>query len=54
MDNPYETYNLKEIKSIINQATELEMWEHRNNQEDWNIINDMKVRLLDMFGIFED
>lgn len=51
MDNMYATYNLKEIRSIVNQAVEFEMWEKRDNEKNWDVIQDLKVRLFDMFGI---
>lgn len=51
MGNMYETYNLKEIRRIINQAVELEKWDTRNKQEDWEVIQNLKVRLFDMLGI---
>lgn len=51
MDNMYSSYNLKEIRSIINQAVEMELWNTREHQENWNTIQDLKVRLFDMFGI---
>lgn len=51
MDNG--TYSLKEIRSIINQAAEKEMWDTRDKQENWDTIQDLKTRLFDMFGIEE-
>ncbi len=51
MDNMYGTYNLKEIRSIINQAVEFEMWNTRDKKEEWDTIQNLKVRLFDMFGI---
>lgn len=53
MDNMYATYNLKEIKSIVNQAVEFEMWEKRDYEKNWDIIHDLKIRLFDLFGIEE-
>ena len=47
----YATYNLKEIRSIVNQAVEFEMWEKRDNEKNWEVIQDLKVRLFDLFGI---
>ncbi len=51
MDNMYATYNLKDIKSIVNQAVEFEMWEKRDSEGNWDVIQDLKVRLFDLFGI---
>ncbi len=52
MNNMYETYNLKEIKEIINQAIESEIGYNRLFEErEQEIINSLKVRLFDMFGI---
>ena len=51
MDNMYATYNLKEIKSIINQAVEREMWDTRDKRENWDTIKNLKTSLFDMFGI---
>jgi len=51
MDNMYETYNLKEIKSVINQAVEFEMWDARDKQDHWDTIQNLKIRLFDLFGI---
>ena len=52
MDNMYETYNLNEIKSIIDQAVEEEIAYNRLlEQREMEIVNDLKVRLFDMFGI---
>lgn len=51
MDNMYATYNLKEIRSIVNQAVEFEMCKKRENEKNWDVIQDLKVRLFDMFGI---
>ena len=51
MENMYSTYNLMELRSIINQAVELEMWETRDKQENWEVIQNLKVRLFDMLGI---
>ena len=53
MDNGYETYNLIEIKKIISEATQLEMWDTRENQEKWEVILNMQTRLHDLFGIEE-
>lgn len=53
MGNMCATYNLKEIKSVVNQAVELEMWEKRNSKENWDTIQDLKTRLFEMFGIDE-
>lgn len=53
MDNGYETYNLIEIKKIISEATQLEMWDTRENQEKWEVILNMQTRLYDLFGIEE-
>ncbi len=38
MDNMYSTYNLKEIRSIVNQAVEFEMLEKRDNEKNWDVI----------------
>lgn len=52
MGNMYATYNLKEIKNIINQAVESEMGYNRLFEErESEIINSLKVRLFDMFEI---
>lgn len=52
MSDMYQTYNLKEIKNIINQAVESEIGYHRLfEQKEIEILNDLKVRLFDMFGI---
>lgn len=51
-DNMFETYNLKEIKSIINQAVDAEIGFNRLfEQREMEIVNGLKVRLFDMFGI---
>lgn len=47
------TYNVREIKSIINQAIEWKMFETRDKQEIWDELLDLKTRLFDMFGIEE-
>ena len=46
-------YNLKEIKQIIEQAVEFEMWDTRENEKDWDVIQNMKTRLFELFGIEE-
>lgn len=51
MDNG--TYSLKEIRNIINQATQKEIWGTRDKQENWDTIQDLKTRFFDMFGIEE-
>lgn len=51
MDNMYATHNLKEIRSIVNQTVEFEMWKKRDNEKNWDVIQDFKVRLFDLFGI---
>ena len=53
MANGYETYNLIEINKIISEATQLEMWDTRENQEKWEVILNMQTRLHDLFGIEE-
>lgn len=47
-----ETYTLVEIKRIIDEATQLEMWE--NKQEEWEKIINLQTRLYDLFGIDEE
>lgn len=44
MANGYETYNLIEINKIISEATQLEMWDTRENQEKWEVILNMQTR----------
>lgn len=52
MDNMYTTYNLKEIKNIINEAIGSEIVRNRLfEQKECKIINDLKVKLFDLFGI---
>ena len=52
MNNMYRTYNLNEIKSIINQAIDAEIGFNRLfEQREMEIVNSLKVRLIDMFGI---
>lgn len=52
MNNMYGTYNLNEIKSIINQAIDVEIGFNRLfEQREMEIVNSLKVRLFDMFGI---
>jgi len=52
MNNMYRTYNLNEIKSIINQAIDAEIGFNRLfEQREMEIVNSLKVRLFDMFGI---
>lgn len=52
MSDIYQMYNLKEIRSIIKQAVESEIGYHRLfEQKEIEILNDLKVRLFDMFGI---
>ena len=46
------TYTLVEIKRIIDEATQIEMWE--NKQEEWKKILNMQTRLYDLFGIDEE
>ena len=53
MDNGYETYNLLEIKKIISEATQLEMWDTREDKEKWKVLQNMQTRLHDLFGIEE-
>lgn len=52
MSDMYKTYNLKEIKGIINEAVDAEIGFNRLfEQREMEILNDLKVRLFDMFGI---
>lgn len=54
MGNMYEMYNLKEIKIIRNQAIDSEIGYHRLFEPKYlEIMDDLKVRLFDMFGIEE-
>jgi len=52
MDNMYAIYSLKEIKNIINEAVGSEIVRNRLfEQRDCKLINDLRVRLFDLFGI---
>lgn len=51
MNDQYATYNLREIKSIINQAIEAELWATRDHQEHWESLLDLKTQLFDLFNI---
>lgn len=54
MSDMYKTYNLKEIECIINEAVDAEIGFNRLfEQREMEILNDLKVRLFDMFGIEE-
>lgn len=53
MDDLYATYNKKEIKTIISQAIEMEMWETRDNEEYWAPLRNLETKLYDMFEIFD-
>lgn len=48
------TYNLIEIKKIIREAAQLEMWETREDEKQWKVILNMQTRLYDLFGIGDD
>lgn len=51
--NGYETYNLIQIKKIIDEAVQIEMFENRNEQEKWDVLQNLQTRLYDNFGIEE-
>lgn len=50
-EDRYSTYNVSEIKAIIDEAIQFEMWETRNEQEKWDTLLNLQTRLYDKFGI---
>lgn len=49
----YGTYSLAEIKSIIDESVQFEMWDTRHDQSKWDVLLNLQTRLYEKFGISE-
>lgn len=49
----YSTYSLAEIKSIIDESVQFEMWNTIHDQSKWDVLLNLQARLYEKFGISE-